>query len=59
MCTRLEFYATQISRLLQTFRANLSDLQAMGITYNLDESLPNHLVAYSVQIMQMRKSPHE
>jgi len=32
----------------------------MGITDNLDdESLPNHLVAYSVQIMQMKKSPHE
>jgi len=32
----------------------------MGITDNLDdESLPNYLVAYSVKIMQMRKSPHE
>ena len=37
-----------------------SHLQAMGMTDNLDdESMPNHLVAYSVQIIQMRQSPHE
>jgi hypothetical protein len=61
ICIPLELYAAQISSLLPMFRVNLSvPSSSFGMTDNLDdESMPNHLVAYSVQIMQMRKSPHE
>ena len=60
ICIPLEFYAAQISSLLQTFRVNLSVPSSSYGYDNLDdESMPNHLMAYSVQITQMRKSPHE
>jgi hypothetical protein len=62
ICTPLQFYAAQISSLLSMFQVNLSvHLKAMGMNENNldDERMPNYPVAYIVQIMSMRNSPHE